>query len=80
MGPISAFEPFSIMGAEPPSVLHCGGPIAARKRTPLGTLRKTRSQSEPGIGRGRAGNGRAGQAVALHESGVAAGPPPIPRR
>ena len=36
----------------------------------LGTLRKARSQIEPGIGRGKAWNGRAGQALALVESGV----------
>jgi hypothetical protein len=60
--------------------LQCGGPIPARKRTPLGALRKTRSQIEPGIWRGKAWHGRAGQAFELVESGVVTGPPPIPRR
>ena len=41
-----------------------------RKRTPLGTLRKTRSQLAPGIWRAAAGRGRAGQAFAPVESGV----------
>ena len=41
-------------------------------RTPalLGTLRKTRSPIEPGMRRGKAGYGRAGQAFALVEVGV----------
>ena len=38
--------------------------------TSLGTLRTTRSQIGPGVGRGKAGHGRAGQAFALVESGV----------
>ena len=33
-----------------------------RRRSPLGTLRKTRSPIEPGMRRGKAGYGRAGQA------------------
>ena len=37
---------------------------------PLGTLRKARSQLEPGILRSRAGNGRAGQALEFGESRV----------
>ena len=41
-----------------------------RRRTPPGTLRKARSQFDPGIGRGKAGHGRAGQAFALVESGL----------
>jgi hypothetical protein len=44
---------------------------SARTPASLGTLRKARSESEPGIGRGKAWNGRAGQAFALVESGVA---------
>ena len=43
---------------------------SARTRASLGTLRKARSQIEPGIWRGKAGNGRAGQAFALVEFGV----------
>ena len=41
-----------------------------RTVAPLGTLRKTRSQIEPGIWRGKAWHGRAGQAFELVESGV----------
>jgi hypothetical protein len=70
MAPISEFEPFSIIWTEPPLVFRGDGPIAARRRTPPGTLRKARSQFDPGIGRGKAGHGRAGQAFALVESGV----------
>jgi hypothetical protein len=46
---------------------------SARAPTPLGTLRKTRSQIEPGICRGKAGHRRAGQAFELVESGVVDG-------
>ncbi len=70
MGPIPEFEPFSIMSTEPPLELRGGEPIAARSRTPLGTLRKARSHIDPRIGRGKAGYGRAGQAFALVDSGV----------
>ena len=70
MAPNSEFGPFSIIWTEPPLVLRGGGPISAHSRTPLGTLRKTRSQIKPRIGRGKAGHGRAGQAFALVESGV----------
>ena len=45
-------------------------PWSARTPTSLGTLRKTRSQIEPGIWRGKAWHGRAGQAFELVESGV----------
>ena len=49
----------------------CACPLSqARTPAPLGTLRKTRSQIEPGIWRGRAWHGRAGQAFELVESGV----------
>ncbi len=48
-------------------------------RTPLGTLRKTLGQTEPGLGRGKARHGRDGQAFALLESGVVTRPPPILR-
>ena len=43
---------------------------SARTLASLGTLRKARSQIEPGIWRGKAWNGRAGQAFALVEFGV----------
>ena len=43
---------------------------SARTPASLGTLRKARSQIEPGIGRGKVWNGRAGQAFVLVESGV----------
>jgi hypothetical protein len=46
----------------------CFGPGA--HTPPLGTLQKTRSQIKPGIWRGRAWHGRAGQAFELVESGV----------
>ena len=70
VGPISEFEPFSIMSTEPPLELRGGRPIAARSRTPLGTLRKARSPIAPRIGCGKAGHGRDGQAFVLVESGV----------
>jgi hypothetical protein len=47
-----------------------GGPRSARTPTSLSTLRKARSQIEPGIWRGRAWHGRAGQAFELVESGM----------
>ncbi len=43
---------------------------SAHRLTWLGTLRKARSQIEPGIWRGKAWNGRAGQAFALVEFGL----------
>ena len=43
---------------------------SARTLASLGTLRKARSQIEPGIWRGKARNGRAGQAFALVKFGV----------
>jgi hypothetical protein len=43
---------------------------SARTLASLVTLRKARSQIEPGIWRGKAWNGRAGQAFALVEFGV----------
>ena len=46
------------------------GVKSVRTPTSLGTLRKARSQIEPGIGRGKAWNGRAGQVFALVEFGV----------
>jgi hypothetical protein len=46
---------------------------SARTPASLGTLRKTRSQIEPGIGRGKVWNGRAGLAFVLVESGVVDG-------
>ena len=51
-----------------------------RRHTPLGTPRKARSQFDPGIGRGKAGHGRADQAFVLVESRVVTGPRPIPCR
>ena len=47
-----------------------GGVRSVRTPTSLGTLGKARSQIEPGIWRGKAWNGRAGQAFARLESGV----------
>jgi hypothetical protein len=70
LGPISEFEPFSIIWTEPPAVRRYGGLIPARRRTLLGALREARSLVEPGIWRGKARHGRAGQAFALVESGV----------
>ena len=49
------------------------GVKSVRTPTSLGTLRKARSQIEPGIWRGKAWNGRAGQAFAPVESGVVDG-------
>src|SRR5271157_3482326 len=46
------------------------GARLARTPTSLGTLKKARSQIEPGIWRGKAWNGRAGQVFALVEPGV----------
>ena len=43
---------------------------SAHTPAPLGTLRKARSQVGPGIWRGKAWYGRAGQAFALVDSGV----------
>src|SRR5271169_3630311 len=43
---------------------------SARTPVSLGTLRKARSQIEPGIWRGKAWNERAGQAFAIVECGV----------
>jgi hypothetical protein len=53
-----------------PSLGVPGATREARATAPLGTLRKTRSQIEPGIWRGKARHGRAGQAFELVESGV----------
>ena len=46
---------------------------SARTPASLGTLRTARSEREPGMWRGKAGNGRAGQAFALVQSGVVDG-------
>ena len=70
MGPIPTFEPFSIMSTGPPSELRGGRSIAARCRTPPGTLQETRSPIAPRIGCDKAGHGRTGQAFGLGESGV----------
>ena len=51
---------------------HSASPLSqAHGSALLGTLRRTRSQIGPGVGRGKAGHGRAGQAFELVESGVA---------
>ena len=52
------------------SVAGQGMTQSAHTPTSLGTSRKARSQIEPGIWRGEAWNGRAGQAFALAEFGV----------
>ena len=72
VGPISKMESFPIRKWAAPAVGGSGVEGSARAPASLGTLRKARSQVEPGIWRGRAGNGRAGQAFALVESGVVA--------
>ena len=70
MGQISGMKSISINKTAARLVAGQGGVRSARKPTSLGTLRKARSQIEPGIWRGKAWNGRAGQAFALVESGV----------
>ena len=70
LGPITGMESISITGTAAHRVAAQGTTLSARTPTSLGAMRKTRSQIEPGIGRGRAGNGRAGQAFAFVESGV----------
>ncbi len=80
MGPIIEMASVSINKTAARCVAALGMPWSARAPTSLGTLRKTRSHIEPGIWRGQAWHGRAGQAFELVESGVGTGPPPIPRR
>jgi hypothetical protein len=79
VGPISGLESISIIMTAAHWVAPERAPSPARTPTSLVTLRKTRSQIEPGIGRGRTRHGRVGQAFALVESGAMTGPPPIPR-
>ncbi len=70
MGPISEMESVSINRTAARLVAGQGMTQSARTPTSFGTSRKARSQIEPGIWRGKAWNGRAGQAFALVEFGV----------
>src|SRR3954463_5859928 len=63
-------ESISISKRAARSVAGQPGVRSARTPTSLGTSRKARSPLEPGMGRDKAGNGRAGQAFARVESGV----------
>jgi hypothetical protein len=69
LGPITEMGSVSINRTAARLVAGQGITQSART-TLLGTLRKARSQIEPGIWRGKAWNGRAGQAFALVEFGV----------
>ena len=70
VGPITEMESVSINRTAARLVAGQGMTQSARTPASLGTLRKARSQIEPGIWRGKAWHGRAGQAFALVESGV----------
>ncbi len=70
MGLSNSLESFSSRRTAAPSLAVRDTASEARAPAPLGTLRKTRSQIEPGIWRGRVWHGRAGQAIELVESGV----------
>jgi hypothetical protein len=70
MGPITEMESVSINRTAARFVAGQGMTQSARTPASLGTSRKARSESEPGIWRGKAWNGRAGQAFALVEFGV----------
>ena len=70
MGPITEMESVSINRTAARLVAGQGMTLSARTPASLGTLRTARSQIEPGIWRGKAGHGRAGQAFALVEFGV----------
>ena len=70
VGPISEMKSISINKTAARLLAGEGGVRSARTPTSLGTLGKARSQIEPGIWRGKAWNGRAGQAFARLESGV----------
>jgi hypothetical protein len=70
LGPISELESVSINRTAARLVAEQGMTQSARTPASLGTLRTAWSQSEPGMWRGKAGNGRAGQAFALVEFGV----------
>jgi hypothetical protein len=70
LGPIIEMESVSINKTSARRVAARGVTRSARTPTSLGTLGNAWSQIEPGIWRGKAWNGRAGQAFALVESGV----------
>ena len=70
MEPITEMESVSINRTAARLVAGQGMMQSARTPASLVTLRKARSQIEPGIWRGKAWNGRAGQAFALVEFGV----------
>ena len=70
LGPSNRLESFLSRKTAAPSLDIRYATRGAHTRAPLGTLRKTRRQIEPGISRGRAWHGRAGQAFELVESGV----------
>jgi hypothetical protein len=70
MGPITEMESDSINRTAARLVAGQGMTQSARTPASLGTSGKARSQIEPGIWRGKAWNGRAGQAFALVEFGV----------
>ena len=70
LGPITEMESVSITRTAARLVTGQGMTQSAHRLTWLGTLRKARSQIEPGIWRGKAWNGRAGQAFALVEFGL----------
>jgi hypothetical protein len=70
VGPITDMESVSINRTAARLVAGQGMTQSARTPAPLDTLRKARSQVGPGIWRGKAWSGRAGQAFALVEFGV----------
>jgi hypothetical protein len=70
LGPITDMESVSINRTAARLVAGQGVTQSARTPAPLDTLRKARSQVGPGIWRGKAWSGRAGQAFALVEFGV----------
>ena len=70
LGPIIEMESVSIKMTAARLVVGQVMTQSAHTPAPLGTLRKTRSQIEPGVWRGRGWHGRAGQAFARGECGV----------
>ena len=70
MGPIAGMESVSINRTAARLVTGQGMTQSARTPTSLGTSHAARSQIEPGIGRDKAWNGRAGQAFVFLDSGV----------
>ena len=70
LGPISEKESISINMTAARRVGAWGTTCSAHAPTSLGTFRKARSHIDTGIRRGKAWNGRAGQAFVLVESGV----------